>query len=467
MPLALILLLGLSSMAGLLAYFSNAFYQHALDTLSERVRIALRHESVVIAELAMDYSYWDVAYQKLIANPDPLWADDNIGIYLHQYVHVDLSLAADANGNVTFAFRNGEPRALALPELMESGLAQILQAEQAAGMPGNGESGLIEFDDTVYLAGVNSFTTEYENDTQDGSFLVLGKALDQAFLERIADQYQIPGLRTVPGDTALSQFSLPVLHADNRRETVLAWDDPGNTRLFDGTLLWLLAIIAVAMCLLALWVVLAELSRQRQHRAALSRLALQDWLTDADNRRGFFEKAQQELLRSSSRGAASTLLLLDLDEFKSVNDRFGHACGDATLIQVTRCLRRELRTYDLLARVGGEEFAVLLPQTALDVAQQVADRLLMAAASAHTSTAGDREVAPVTVSIGIAHSHPQESLDALMERADKALYAAKRAGRNRWVLADEPRKDKTTPLAAPDFAEAAGRAGKSGSASGG
>lgn len=162
-------------------------------------------------------------------------------------------------------------------------------------------------------------------------------------------------------------------------------------------------------------------------------LAVTDALTGVSVRGHFLERARQELDRSSRHDLACTLLMADLDEFKQKNDTFGHLVGDVILREVAGLLSRNLREIDMIARFGGEEFLLLLIETAPEQALPVAERLRQLV-EIHPIRAYD-ELLTQTVSIGLAGfpAHAQ-TLEALIERADQALYAAKRAGRNRVVV---------------------------------
>jgi diguanylate cyclase (GGDEF)-like protein len=163
----------------------------------------------------------------------------------------------------------------------------------------------------------------------------------------------------------------------------------------------------------------------------LEKLALTDPLTGLANRRAFQEALEAEVARSCRHGRPASLLFLDLDRFKQVNDDHGHAVGDEVLSGFSAVLRRGCRRGDLAARVGGEEFAVLLPMTGPVPATLVAERIRRAT-EAHPL--GLTVAVPVTVSVGVASTgEPPEATEAagLLRRADAALYRAKAEGRNR------------------------------------
>jgi diguanylate cyclase (GGDEF)-like protein len=159
----------------------------------------------------------------------------------------------------------------------------------------------------------------------------------------------------------------------------------------------------------------------------LSELSVTDELTSLANRRYLMDKLDEEVRRSGRTQSPFGLLMVDLDRFKDVNDRYGHQVGDAVLTRCASILRHNVRSTDFVARYGGEEFCILLPDTPAQGALNVAEKLREAIGSLSD---------PVpTVSIGVAVWTPGDTPDGLLSRADKALYQAKEAGRDRVVLA--------------------------------
>lgn len=173
-----------------------------------------------------------------------------------------------------------------------------------------------------------------------------------------------------------------------------------------------------------------EIAERQKAQAQLLELATTDSLTGLHNRRHFMESAQQELDRARRYQTPLSLALLDADHFKAVNDRYGHPVGDQALQMLAATGRRLLRDIDLFARIGGEEFAILLPQTDHAAAWIVADRLRQAIMD--QSIATEEGPLRLTVSLGLASLDPATAdLDDLIRRADLALYQAKQNGRNR------------------------------------
>jgi two-component system, cell cycle response regulator len=164
-------------------------------------------------------------------------------------------------------------------------------------------------------------------------------------------------------------------------------------------------------------------------------LATLDPLTSLRNRRAFVEAMRVEIARSQRYELPLTLILLDVDHFKAINDGFGHQAGDQVLAALGRLLGVQLRTPDLAARWGGEEFVVALASTNTEGAAVVAERLRLAVTALSISHEG-RPI-PVTASFGVATLRPHESLDSVVDRADRAMYGAKVGGRNRVVIAND------------------------------
>ncbi|MEW6371731.1 MAG: GGDEF domain-containing protein [Pseudomonadota bacterium] len=159
-----------------------------------------------------------------------------------------------------------------------------------------------------------------------------------------------------------------------------------------------------------------------------------DHLTGAPSRRAFFAFAEREHARARRHGSGLGLLLFDVDHFKRINDTYGHGVGDQVLRDLVRHTQEVVRKIDYCARIGGEEFAVLLPDAGLDTAQAVAERL-RAALDRTLHLAPSTTGIAYTVSIGVAMLEEGEAFMGLMARADQALYAAKEGGRNRVVCA--------------------------------
>jgi diguanylate cyclase (GGDEF)-like protein/PAS domain S-box-containing protein len=179
---------------------------------------------------------------------------------------------------------------------------------------------------------------------------------------------------------------------------------------------------------------IAEDITERKHlEEQMRRMATVDSLTGIDNRHHFLDKAGKEFTRAHRYGHVPSLLMLDLDRFKAVNDTYGHHAGDEVLKAFAKAINGELRENDLFGRLGGEEFAVVLPETGPEGAVEAAERLRVAVEST-TVDVGDATVV-FTVSIGATVFEREDSkISDALQRADRALYLAKEQGRNRVVM---------------------------------
>lgn len=181
------------------------------------------------------------------------------------------------------------------------------------------------------------------------------------------------------------------------------------------------------------WVA-CNITRRHQLEAQLQHLSETDELTGASNRRKLLETLSLSLRRFKERQAPTVVILMDVDYFKAINDRFGHIAGDEVLRGIAHQAMSHVREGDLFARFGGEEFALLLPNTALEAACVIAERLRLAIASGNFLPDSDPPLR-VTISMGLSLIHPQDqAIESILHRADAALYRAKHSGRNCLML---------------------------------
>lgn len=271
-------------------------------------------------------------------------------------------------------------------------------------------------------------------------------------LTRISDQQVI-----LANDRAAQMFEVPVELAPEQRAPDF-WVEPGDRlRMLEavrdhggvddlevrlktrsGRLFWgaVSATTLVFEGAPSLLVGVHDITRRKELEEQLRDLAIKDGLTGIANRRHFFDVARAALASADRHERTASVAMLDVDHFKSINDEHGHAAGDEVLRAIVRTCLREIRASDVLARYGGEELVLLLPETSLSDATAVVERILAAIRREPVETR-DGAIA-VTVSGGVAEWKRGESLDDLLRRADEALYAAKGAGRDRVASAFPP-----------------------------
>ena len=153
-----------------------------------------------------------------------------------------------------------------------------------------------------------------------------------------------------------------------------------------------------------------------------------DTLTNIDNRRSFMEHLHREVKRAQRQHNPLSVINFDIDLFKHINDEFGHDVGDRVLVDVSRLVEERLRESDIFGRMGGEEFAILIPDGDLEDARKLAE--ILRQALHHHSTLHQDKILKVTASFGVAQFKINEHIDDLLKRADQAMYKAKNAGRD-------------------------------------
>ncbi|MFC3227071.1 GGDEF domain-containing protein [Marinibaculum pumilum] len=264
-------------------------------------------------------------------------------------------------------------------------------------------------------------------------------ATPQALMRRILQDDRarvIRALRQSADTLGVLNVSARALDADDD-ERWLSWTAQPRPRA-DGAVVWEGAIV--------------DITERHQLEEELRRLAMVDSLTGVANRRHFEEMGERELSRLGRVRDPLCVLLLDADHFKRVNDRYGHHVGDIVLRRIAEVCTRQIRTVDAIGRLGGEEFGLLLPNTALEGARVMAERIRRAIAAERIVV--DGETIRVTVSIGGTQVDPCEStIKAAMQRADEAMYRAKQEGRNRVAMEApgliEPPANAVTELPPP------------------
>lgn len=267
--------------------------------------------------------------------------------------------------------------------------------------------------------------------------LILSRVRDQMVLlanQRAADLFEVP-LEEVVGQRSPDFYVnkderdavVDQLLQHGRAEDSLARFRTRSGRLFWGTLSGRVLDFEGDGCFL---VGLHDVTAHKELEERLRELAMRDALTGLFNRRYFLELADVQLQRSERSSMPLTLCMFDADHFKAVNDEHGHAAGDEVLKAIARAAESAVRAGDVLARIGGEEFAVLLPETSPSDAGRVAERIRSAVENLALQSEEHKRIHP-TVSVGIATSPAGGDIEALLREADAALYRAKQAGRNR------------------------------------
>ncbi len=238
-----------------------------------------------------------------------------------------------------------------------------------------------------------------------------------------------------PGEKLVAYTPLAVLFAANIVAIGLGpFGGLGSSETGLPPLLSIGGMIYVEAQFFVIGTTLFVVAAMRERKERLSRTAATiDPLTGLANRREFFEHGERLVQRCEADETPFGVLMIDLDGFKSVNDRFGHAVGDKVLMKFTEIAIKALRPSDVLARIGGEEFAAILPGSGIEAAAAIAERIRLAFQSA--AIAIDGQPVNATLCVGVATTYPGATLDDILRDADAALYSAKHKGRNRVEIA--------------------------------
>lgn len=267
---------------------------------------------------------------------------------------------------------------------------------------------------------IRSLIVAVDSIKRDGwfSLRVAGQVPDQVNELRIGVRKGDPMLREIL-DAGVASVTAAERRAIANRHTAIT-----VTTRTDYRLVWLLAGGFTIVLLTSLfWIVYLNRANRRLHARSIT-----DALTGLFNRQELDRELADRIMLARRRGRPLAVMMIDIDHFKHVNDRFGHQVGDQVLVALARIMRASVRDSDIVGRWGGEEFMVICPDTSGRDAQAVAERLRQAVAIRPFPVAGR-----VTVSVGIAVLEQGESIERLVNSADAALYRAKAEGRNRVV----------------------------------
>lgn len=299
------------------------------------------------------------------------------------------------------------------------------------------------FDDSatgMAVVGVASETRDVLLDVNDALGRMLGRSRDQLVGTRALTAMIDPShASTLARGMEDLERGIDAVHRNEYRlmrpDGARVWLDTTASLVRDGDGTPLYRLVQVL-----------DVTERRAAEERLRFLADHDPLSGVYNRRRFEQELQRELDLDMTRARRSVLLLLDVDRFKSINDSFGHATGDAVIARLGDALRSRLRSADVVARLGGDEFAAILRRVDMPAARGVAGDLQAVAAERLASIVGEAH-GPVTLSIGLVEIGGGTSADDLLSLADRALYAAKAAGRDCVVVGDET--DETPLVVAP------------------
>ena len=413
-------------------FFLNVLDDKAQALIDKRVEITLINESRHQQDIVEGFAYSDEAYQKLFIDNNDQWHALNTGDFLIKNKFFDFSLVVE-NRRQRFLTQSRDTISLDLEDLMQAGMAELMTAAWAEISLTKTHSSFMLLNDGVYLVAGSPFISEQTNKPRIGTFLAIGKRLDKDYLFELAQSYQI-------FDLSLSLKPNPqankVLFSDAGEEIAwLSWNAVVPTRLVFpqvATVTVLCALISIIVT----WLIISRASRDREaYEKKLYKAATRDGLTGVYNHRHFVEAASHEYHVSRYIGKPLCLLMMDIDHFKTINDTYGHQTGDDALKHFVLLCSHKLRNSDLLGRIGGEEFALLMPDTSPLTAIEFAESIRELIKTSPLVT--KKAKITFTVSIGVSAMLIDNDFECMLEQADLAMYRAKRLGRDQVQICEK------------------------------
>jgi diguanylate cyclase (GGDEF)-like protein len=308
---------------------------------------------------------------------------------------------------------------------------RVLASASQSGEPSGNDGGRLQ---AIYFGGTNAL------DAQVRGFVADARRIADAPM----DDPDLPAVQS----RLFAEARAPLLDALNEVVSVQQAESEQRILRLEYLQWGIVATVLLTLIVEALAIFRPMIRRIGTYTSELLHLATTDVLTGAANRRNFMERCETEVARARRYDRPTSILMLDVDRFKSINDTYGHAAGDAVLKAMADGFRLALREPDIWGRLGGEEFAILLAETALPEAAAVAERLREQLA-AMTVTHQEYSI-QFTVSIGVAALIPEDGgLEKTLGIADALMYQAKQAGRNRVVAEALPRAAKPSPWSPP------------------
>ncbi|WP_320176109.1 diguanylate cyclase [Maridesulfovibrio sp.] len=432
---AIVMVLAFSFVGLLLVFF---FYFKSLDDLAaenmrQRVMVALDVEASIQQEILEEYTFWDEAYENCIEQVNSEWIYLNTGDYIFSQQDVAFSLAVDSTGAFTYVDAADKKDISKYAQLLVPEVNLLLKKVPQSSLPTKVVSGYIVIEDDFYLVSVGPFINEKTKQVRlPASYLVFGKRMDADYIKKIGEKYRLNRL-DFSYEFKDCDHSLQIRDQENSLIGCVVWDKvyPSREILpFLTLVVCLFYLIASGICMVVLK---REAGNIKEHEEQLYFMATKDYLTGVSNRRHVMELGQQMLAAHHRSSCNLSVLVLDIDHFKAINDKYGHEVGDRSLSSFSSLCSRVLRSSDVFGRFGGEEFLAVLHDTGLVEAIEVAERMRRTVEEGSLDSDG---IPQLTVSIGVAVDFAGDNFEMVIRRADEALFKAKSKGRNRVEVYD-------------------------------
>lgn len=410
-----------------LVYFLNSLDELAAVELEQRVQLARKLEFRNARDLLEEYTFWDDAYEKIIVDLDTNWVKGNSGDYLMNKRDYDFSVAVAPGNKEVYLIKSDDVPNLSFSDLKQP-LFELMDASRQLNTQTRLTNGFFRINGSVYHIVGGPFINEQSELPREGTYLALGKRIDSEYRKILENEYQLFGLHLKAQPIDLKAY-MPLYTPTGNTVGYITWKPHSPSKTIIPTITFIAILFAFLITVVTSYILKKEQMSWEEYENQLFIEATTDSLTKVKNRRYFMVMGETELNTCRLiENKQLSVLILDIDYFKQINDEFGHAVGDKALIHFSQLCKTALRSRDTLGRIGGEEFAVILPLTNEKRATEIANRIRVLIERSPFVSNG--KIISLTVSIGISSYRNQENLEKLLEEADQALYDAKHHSRN-------------------------------------
>jgi diguanylate cyclase (GGDEF)-like protein len=424
---SLLFLITAIAVQGCLYYFLTSLDKQAAIELTQRVSLANRIESDHKQQLLSEYSYWDDSYENLVLFQSEEWADFNIKDYVIANHEFDFVIAIKQSDNLVYLETSDKAKDVVYDEDVKSELSFLIDESDRLDTQTQTTTGYVRIKDSVYFVVGGPFIDESSISARAGTYLLFGRRWDDAYLANISSRYQIPDLKI--GDSLKGgAFGEPLRSPSGHNLGVLTWTAPRPSKEVMPSIVVLTTIFFFVAIAITRLVLKKDMADRNLYEHQLYLEATYDSLTNIYNRRHFFEEGKKLLHSHQQRHRFVSVIVFDIDHFKQINDSHGHRIGDSALRHFVNITSMGIRESDILGRIGGEEFAILLPDTSCQAAFEIAERIRLLLVKQPLLV--NQATVSFTVSGGVAAMDSHDYFESLIEHADQALYRAKAHGRN-------------------------------------
>ena len=409
------------------------FFLHVIDNQNKAAMIgrfaaATKHEMQRMMDVSFEYTNWDLGYQKTVIEKDKTWQQQNYNDYLIPRYKLSIVALVKTEHHIDIlGLEAGESVGNAMSLLNSPSIKLKLGAARQNKSDYSGIGFITLLRGFPYVVVAEPFTDEQTGKVQNPALLVMARRLDTDTLAQFSKDYDLPAVWLKQNETK-SDGVWPMHELNGMTVAYLTWKiDKVTTAYVPYLALFLILLLSISLLIVRNVLKRGERSRS-EYEEELYIAATTDPLTGVYNRRYFTGYTKHQIKLYSKLNRPLSLLALDLDHFKNVNDTYGHHVGDLALVHFCKICQEVLREIDVLGRIGGEEFAILLPGLDLIEATKMAQKIRHSLYEQPLHH--NKMFLMLTVSIGVAELKSETNFEKLLLQADQAMYKAKDNGRN-------------------------------------